>query len=231
MNQDTLIALQSSLISTFANLFGQFVLFVPKFVGAILVLALGTAVAKWLKSLTIKLFEVLRVSKGIQNTPIESFLKHAEVGKIEDVFGSVVYWLSMLVVLQTSVSLLGLRTISSVLDNLLGYTPNVLSAVIVLFMGVLLAGFVESLVKGAIQSVSGKSARLFGKMSSYLIMVISIMAAISELRIAQQFISTLFMGFVFTLALGLGLAFGLGSKEVVGEFMQDWYKNTKKELK
>ncbi|MBI5151723.1 MAG: hypothetical protein HZA34_04105 [Candidatus Pacebacteria bacterium] len=231
MNQDTLVALQNSLISTFANLFGQLVLFVPKFIGAILVLALGTALAKWLKSLTIKLFEVLRVSKGIQNTPIESFLKHAEVGKIEDVFGSVVYWLSMLVVLQTSVSLLGLRTISSVLDNLLGYTPNVLSAVIVLFMGVLLAGFVESLVKGAIQSVSGKSARLFGKMSSYLIMVISIMAAISELRIAQQFISTLFMGFVFTLALGLGLAFGLGSKEVVNEFMQDWYKNTKKELK
>jgi hypothetical protein len=59
----------------------------------------------------------------------------------------------------------------------------------------------------------------------------SIMAAIAELRIAQQFISTLFMGFVFTLALALGLAFGLGSKNAVSEMMDEWYKNTKKDLK
>lgn len=231
MYTDTILTLQDSFTVTFANMFGQVGMFLPKFVAAILVLVLGTAIAKWLKSLTVKLLELLRISKGLQDTPIEAFLKHAEVGKIEDVVGAVVYWLSMLIVLQTSVSLLGLQAISSVLEKLLGYTPNVVSAVLVLFFGVLLAGFVESLVKGAIQSVSGKSARLFGKVSSYMIMVISIMAAIAELKIAQQFISTLFMGFVFTLALALGLAFGLGSKNAVSEMMDEWYRNTKKDLK
>ncbi len=231
MYKDTILTLQDSFTVTFANMFSQVGMFLPKFVAAILVLVLGTAIAKWLKSLTVKLLELLRISRGLQDTPIEAFLKHAEVGKIEDVVGAVVYWLSMLVVLQTSVSLLGLQAISSVLEKLLGYTPNVVSAVLVLFFGVLLAGFVESLVKGAIQSVSGKSARLFGKVSSYLIMVISILAAIAELRIAQQFISTLFMGFVFTLAIALGLAFGLGGKGVVSEMMDEWYKNAKKDLK
>jgi len=231
MNQEFLVTMQSALNETFANLFGQLGIFLPKFVAAILVLVLGTAVAKWLKSLTVKIVELLRLSKGLQDTPIEAFLKHAEVGKIEDVCGTVVYWLSMLVVLQTSISLLGLQTVSSILDKLLGYMPNVLSAILVLFLGVLLAGFVESLIKGAIQSFSGKSARLFGKVSSYLIMVITIMAAFAELRIAQQFISTLFTGFVFTLALGLGLAFGLGGKDVVNEFMSEWYKSTRKDLK
>lgn len=231
MYKDTILTIQDSFTVTFANMFSQVGMFLPKFVAAILVLVLGTAIAKWLKSLTVKLLELLRISKGLQDTPIEAFLKHAEVGKIEEVVGTVVYWLSMLVVLQTSVSLLGLQAISSVLEKLLGYTPNVVSAVLVLFFGVLLAGFVESLVKGTIQSVSGKSARLFGKVSSYMIMVISIMAAIAELRIAQQFISTLFMGFVFTLALALGLAFGLGSKNAVSEMMDEWYRNTKKDLK
>jgi len=231
MYKDTILTLQDSFTVTFANMFSQVGMFLPKFVAAILILVLGTAIAKWIKSLVVKLLELLRISKGLQDTPIEAFLKHAEVGKIEDVVGAVVYWLSMIVVLQTSVSLLGLQAISSVLEKLLGYTPNVVSAVLVLFFGVLLAGFVESLVKGAIQSVSGKSARLFGKVSSYMIMVISIMAAIAELKIAQQFISTLFMGFVFTLALALGLAFGLGSKNAVSEMMDEWYRNTKKDLK
>jgi small-conductance mechanosensitive channel len=69
------------------------------------------------------------------------------------------------------------------------------------------------------------------KVSSYLIMVITVMAAVAELKIASQFISTLFTGFVYTLTLGLGLAFGLGSKDVVSDFMQEWYQTTKKELK
>lgn len=222
---------QNTASITFASLFNQLGIFLPRFIAAILVLVLGTALAKWIKSLTIRLLEALRLSRGLQDTPIESFLKHAEVGKIEEVCGNVVYWLSMIVVIQTSVTLLGLQAISSVLDKLLGYMPNVLSAVIVLFFGVLLAGFVESLVKGAIQSVSGKSARLFGKMSSYMIMTIAVLAAVAELKIAQQFISTLFTGFVYTLTLALGLAFGLGSKEVVGEFMREWYTAKKKELK
>jgi small-conductance mechanosensitive channel len=231
MFQDTWMSLQSSVSVTFTTLLTQLGMFLPKFLAAILILVLGTALAKWVKSLTIKLLEALRLSRGLKDTPIEAFLRHAEVGQIEEVCGTVIYWLSMIVVLQTSVTLLGLQAISGVLDKLLGYVPSVLSAIIVLFVGVLLAGFVESLVKGAIQSVNGKSARLFGKVSSYLIMVITVMAAVAELKIASQFISTLFTGFVYTLTLGLGLAFGLGSKDVVSDFMQEWYQTTKKELK
>ncbi len=231
MFQDTWTALQTSVSATFTNMFVQIGMFLPRFLAAFLILVLGTALAKWIKSITIKLLEKLRLSRGLQDTPIESFLRHAEVGRIEEVCGTVIYWLSMILVLQTSVSLLGLQAISSILDKLLGYTPNVFSAVIVLFIGVLLAGFVESLVKGAIQSVSGKSARVFGKVSSYMIMVITVMAAVAELKIASQFISILFTGFIYTLTLALGLAFGLGSKDVVSEFMQEWYKTSKKELK
>jgi hypothetical protein len=231
MYQDAFAVMQASLGTTFTNLFQEVGLFLPRFIAAILVLALGAAVSRWLKGLTVKLLEMLRISKGLQGTPIESFLKHAEVGKIEEVIGGAIYWVSMLVVLQTSVSLLGLQALSTLLNSLLGYLPNVISAVLVLFFGVLIAGFVESFVKGAVQSMSGKSARLLGKVSSYLIMVIAIMAAVAELNIAQQFIATLFTGFVAMLALAFGLAFGLGSKNVVDEFMSEWYSNTKRELK
>jgi len=55
MNQEFLVTMQSALNETFANLFGQLGIFLPKFVAAILVLVLGTAVAKWLKSLTVKI--------------------------------------------------------------------------------------------------------------------------------------------------------------------------------
>lgn len=174
--------------------------------------------------------QLLRLSKGLQSTPVEAFLKNAEMGKIEDVFGSVVYWLCMLFIFQAVTALLGLNGISSLLNRVVLYIPNILSAIIILFIGILLGGVVESLVKGAIKSIDGRSARLMGKMSSYLVVVVAVMAAISELRIAQQFIATLFTGFVATLTIAFGLSLGLGSKDVVSKMMNSWYERIKKEV-
>lgn len=231
MNQIIPESFQQTMALALGNLATQLGVFLPRFLAAILVLILGAAIARWLKSMTVKLLEMLRLSKGLKETPVEAFLKHAEVGRIEEVSGTVIYWIAMLIVLHATVSLLGLEAISVILDRVLGYIPRVVSAVLILFFGVLLAGVVESLVKGAIRSVSGKSARLLGKVSSYMIVVISVMAAIAELNIAAQFIATLFTGFVAMLALALGLAFGLGSKGVIEKMMTEWYENTRKELK
>lgn len=221
---------QATISLALAGFMTQLGMFLPRLVAALLVLILGAALARWLKSLTVKILESLRLSKGLKATPIEAFLQHAEAGRIEEVVGTVVYWIAMLVVIHATVSLLGLEALSSLLTSVLAYIPNVVSAVMILFFGVLLAGVVESLVKGALTSVSGKSARIFGKVSSYLLVVISVMAAIAQLNIAQQFITTLFTGLIVTLALAFGLAFGLGSKSVVEKIMDEWYEKTRKDL-
>lgn len=225
------VSWQDTVSLALSGLVTEVSVFLPRLIAALLVLILGAAVARWLKAITIKILETLRLSKGLKDTPIESFLKNAEAGRIEEVIGTVVYWIGMLVVIHATVSLLGLEAISSLLNQVLAYIPNVISAVLILFFGVLLAGVVESLVKGALSSVSGKSARLLGKISSYMIVVISVMAAIAQLNIAQQFITTLFTGLVITLALAFGLAFGLGSKGVVEKIMGEWYEKTRQELK
>jgi Na+/phosphate symporter len=158
-------------------------------------------------------------------------LINADLTKLEVVIGGLVYWLVMLIVLHTTVSILGLEPLSQVLNTLLSYIPNVVSAILVLFFGVLLAGLVESLVKGAIRSIDGKAARLFGKITSYLVMSIAVLAAVSELGIARDFITILFVGFVATISVGLGLALGLGGQHVVRAMLDDWYQRVKKEVK
>ena len=223
-------SVQESFSLALSTFLAQVIIFIPRVLAAVLLIILGVALAKWIRAITSRGLKALNLSKGLKGTPVEAFLRDAEIGKIEEVTASIVYWLFLLMVIHTTASLLGLQTISVVIVRLLSYIPNVLSAVLILFFGVVLAGIVESLVKGTIRSVSGQSARLLGKVSSYLIMIISTMAAIAELNIAQQFISTLFTGFVVMLALALGLAFGLGSKSVVEKVMQEWYQKTKKEL-
>lgn len=212
------------------NILTQFSAFLPKLLAALIVLIVGAALARWIKQLVVKGLEMLRLSKGLDQTPVGAFLKNAEAGKIENVIGTTVYWFFMLIILYSATALLGWGAVTVMLDKVLTYIPNIFSAIIILFLGILLSGVVESLVKGSIKSIDGKSARLLGKISSYLVVIIATMAAISELRIAQQFITTLFIGLVSMLALGFGLAFGLGSKDVVSKMMMEWYQKMKKDI-
>ncbi len=69
------------------------------------------------------------------------------------------------------------------------------------------------------------------KTSSYIIVVFSLLAALSQLKIAEHFVNVLFTGFVAMLALGLGLSIGLGSKDLVNQMLNEWYKNFKRETK
>ncbi len=206
--------------------------YLPRLIAAILILIIGAALARGLKKVVVKLLETVKVSSWIKNTPVEHFFANAEFGeKIEGVLGSIVYWLLMLVVIHTTVSVLGLSSLSGVLDRVINYIPHIISSILVLFFGVLVAGVVESLVKGSIRSIDGKSARLLGRVSSYLVMIIFVLAAINELRIASEFIMVIFIGFVSMLSLGLALALGLGGQDVVREVLRNWYDQTSKEVK
>ncbi len=206
-------------------------LFLPRLFGALLILVIGAAIAKACKRIVVKVLEAMMVSKLLRNTPIEHFIQNTEVSqKAEEIVGSVVYWLIMLIVVHTTVAVLGLAPVSAVLDQVLGYIPNIFSAVLVLFFGLLLAGVVESLVKAAIKSIDGKSSRLLAKIASYLVVTISVLVAVSELGIAREFITILFVGFVAMLALGIGLAVGLGGQDIVRLMLKEWYEKTRKEV-
>lgn len=219
--------------SSFLSQLGtQFMLYLPRIVGALLVFLVGVLIAKVVKSLVIKLLEALRLSKLVKNTPLEHFFENAETGqKIEVVVGTIIYWLVMLVVLQASVSILGLESVSNLLGKILGYLPNIVSAILILFFGVLIAGAVESVVKGSIKTIDGRSSRMLGKISSYLVMTIAVMAAVSELGIASEFILILFIGFVAMLSLGFGLAIGLGGQDMVRKMLNSWYNKTMDDVK
>jgi hypothetical protein len=93
------------------------------------------------------------------------------------------------------------------------YIPNVIVAVIILLAGILLATFVRNVVKTAVEAAELASADFLSGIAKWAILLFSFMAALVQLQIAPGLINTLFTGLVAMLALGGGLAFGLGGKE------------------
>lgn len=228
----TLAAWQTAIVSASSSLFTSILLFLPNLIGAVLIFILGIVLGGWIKVLVIKLLSALNLSKVFENTTVHKFLSKAEVTtKIEHVVGESLRVLTVLIFTISAINLLGLTTVTAVLTNILAYVPNVLAAVLILALGVGVAGFVEGLVKGSLGAVDLKTARLLAKTSSYAIVIFSTLAALSQLNIAQTFMTTLFTGFVAMIALGLGLSIGLGSKDLVSQILNEWYKEFKQQTK
>ncbi len=223
---------QDAIIVAGSSVLNQLTTFIPNLLGAVLILIIGWLAGSWLKFLVSKILGAVKLNALIAGTAVDSFLKKAEIrGKIEDILGSTVRWLTIFIFFIAAINILGLSTVSQVLNNILGYIPKVFSAAIILLAGVLLAGLVESLVKGAVGSVAVSVSRFLGKLASWIVMIFATLAAISELGIAANFINTLITGTIAMLSLGLGLALGLGSKDIVKDILTEWYSGVRKDLK
>lgn len=223
---------QEAVLVAGSNILTRFFGFIPSLLGAIIIFLFGLILAKWAKALIVKILGALKLDHLLRKSGLEPYLNRADIRVKAEVFlGEIVKWLIVVVFFIAAVNILGLTTVSAVLNSILGYIPSIVSAVLILTIGVLLAGLVESLIKGAVNQVDPKTSRLLSKIASYLVVIVAALAAINELGIAQSLINTLIIGVVATLSLGLGLAIGLGAKDLVSKILIDWYTQSKKKTK
>ena len=226
---DILLGWQQALFLAGSNILSSFVNFLPDLLGALIIFFVGLVLAKWVKALVVKVLGLVSLDKLVRSTGLNQFLTKAEIKvKVEAFLGEIARWLIIAVFSIAAINVIGLTTVSAVLTSLLVYIPNIISAVLILTVGVMLAGLVENLVKGTVSQVEVKTSRLLSKIASYLVVIVAILAAVNELGIAQSLINTLFTGLVATLTLGIGLALGLGGKDVISKMLMDWYTQFKK---
>lgn len=200
-----------------------------KILPAILIFFFGYLLAKSLKKILLKLMQNFKPHKFLKKTPLSYFLGEKEVlDKIELAISNVFFYLLMLIVVTTSVSVLELHFLTNVLNQILNYIPNIFSAVLIIFIGLIISGVAENLIKKPIKVLSAKAAIMVGKFTSYLIMTVSSLIAFGELGIASRYIEIILIGFTFLFTLSLSLAIGLGSKDLVSRFLLDLYEKNKK---
>lgn len=138
-------------------------------------------------------------------------------------FGLVVKWFVRLIALVVAFDALGLPAVSDVLRQLLLWLPNVIVALVVLVIGGLAARGLSGVVRGAASEAGLTNANFLAKVASVVVWAFAIVVAVNQIGIATELVNTLFMAVVGALALGTGLAFGLGGRETAAEILRKWY--------
>lgn len=214
--QDWILNTQLSLQDVWARTIS----YLPHLLGAIVILIIGVLVASILKWAIQRLVEVSRLQGLFDQLEFTKSLKSAKINtNLGVIVGEFVRWIVIIIFLRPAATTLGLGQVSTILDSILNYLPNVGSAVLILFLGVLVAEFIGSIVRATAAGLGSRTATGLAVLTRNVIYVIVFLFALSQLVTAPQVIYILLIGFVSAAAIALGLAFGLGGKDAAAEFV------------
>lgn len=207
-----------SIERAFTDLWADVIGIIPELVAALVVFVVGLIIASLLGRVTRKLVRHLQVDSLVEKTGAQDVLTSAGMRfTFSDVLGTIVKWFFILVFLNASAEVLGWTQIIAFVNDVLRYIPNVVVAVIIMAIGLIISQMIRNAVVQGLKSAKTpvRSPETLGSVARWAIVVFSVMAALTQLRVAEVLIQILFAALLFTLV----IAFGLAGKDKAARFL------------
>lgn len=209
------------LITVIANIILAIVVFV---IGYLISVGIGKLVTEVLKSVKFnRLFEKEGWRKAMQRAEIDV--------DASGFIGAIIKWVFVVVSLLIAVDILKLTEFAGFLSNVLDYIPRVIVAILVFVVAVIISDVIEKIVRVAVERMKVGYGYLASSIVRWAIWIFTIFLILDQLLPTSLLIKTLYTGIVYgvigALALGIGLAIGLGGKDVAAEVIENMKKKIK----
>ena len=217
--------------TSFQSLSWGFVQFVPRLIVAIIFFTVGWVLGSLVAKAFEQVFSSLKVDKLLQSVKLDEFMSRAGLKLNSGYFiGQIVRWFIIILFLLPSLNLVGLADVSSFLgQTILGYLPHIFVAALVLIIATVLAEALQKTIVAGSKTVNVKSAHMLGTVAKYAVWVFAFIIALGQLGIADDYMRTLFGAIIYTFAIAVALAFGLGGKDHASRFLSKISDDMRKE--
>ncbi len=227
MNEESLLgAWNTGLQSSFQDLWGGVIKYIPNILVAIIIFILGWVVGIILGQWVSKLIKSLQADKALKNIGAEEVLGKAGFRLDAGAFvGGLVKWFVIVAFLVASFNVLGLDQVNQFLnDKVLSFLPNLIIASLILILAAKFADVLARIVMGSAKAAGVNSVGIFGAFTKWAIWLLAIFAVIGQLGILGQdgmggLASAVIQYMIMAIALAFGLAFGLGGKEAAARYL------------
>jgi hypothetical protein len=209
---------------SFTQALNTFMSFLPSLLVALIVLVIGWLIAGFLARLIARGLNAVGLERAVERSGIGRFIEQSgSRWTMSEIIAALIKWSIFLIFIQAAASLVGMAQITAIINNVILFIPKLIVALAIIVIGSLIARFVAGLVRGSLAEMDVGSAGLFAKLAQYAIIGFAIIAAFNQIGIAQTLVNTLLIGLIGSVALALGLAFGLGGREVAAQITRSWY--------
>ena len=215
---------QEALAASFNRAFGQIISLLPNVVAMLAVIVVGYIVARVLDRFAAALSQSLGLETAAERSGLMASMKQVGIQRsVPSIVGQIVFWLTMCVFLSAAFNLLGLQAVSAAMEKIVAYIPNLLVATIVVVVGLLVAGLLRGVVATSADRVGISYAENLANGVYYVLALMTFIGAFDQLHIEFGLLKELILIACGGLALGFGLALGLGGRDVMGGILAGYY--------
>ena len=188
-----------------SDMLGDFTGYIPKLVGASLVLAIAIFIGRFFSNFLTNFLPTVGFDNSINSVLMLDDGKAAATSPSKSA-GYVVFLITLVVGLSAAVSILGIDSLTAAFETVQEFGGSLLRAAVLIGIGVFLANFMGRFM----------SAMMNPKLADfikYVVMAIFVFMGLNSLDTTGQIVSVAFSAFVIAAAVAGAIAFGLGGRE------------------
>ena len=212
----------------FNKLIGDFLSVIPNVVGALMVFIIGYLFAKLIAGIIRRALKALGVDKiGDKLNEIDIVQDNNVRIVPSTIFAKIFYYIILLMITVLATDVLKVEAVSKLMSDLVAFTPNVLVAFIMIGIGLLVADALKGVVKSACESFSIPSSKLIGNVVFFLVLIVVLVSALSQLGIETNFMISVITIILGGIVLAFSIGYGLASRGTMANFLASRQNDSK----
>ena len=214
-------AFTSNLNEFFTQIWDGFIGIAPNLLLALLTFGIGYFIARICQSLLRRFLQNL--DRLFTSSRMRIEFRKVNLDRMAGFLGKAVFWIILVLSLTLATQILGLPVVTTWLNGLVQYLPDILIALAIIFLGII----GSTLLRDLITTASGKAGLVYGtvlgRITQYGLLFITIMIAADQVGVNIGFMTEVIDILLAAVLFGAALAFGLGARTSVSNILGSYY--------
>ena len=213
----------------YSNLVRMIAEFLPRFLVMLIIIAIGLLVAVVLKYILRALLGLTKLDRVSEQAGASRVLRMAHLPAMTELLSRSIFWVTWLGFILVGLSVLGVAGLQEQISRLFRFLPEVFVAILILFLGAVIANFLSRTALLAAVNAGHPSAKILSWSIRFVIWILALSMTLEELGLARQTVISAFSIVFGASMLGLAVAFGLGGQDLARKCLERYFGDTKKE--
>ncbi|MEV0397311.1 mechanosensitive ion channel family protein [Polymorphospora rubra] len=179
--RDQLAIPQVDIRGGFNDAVGDIVRFVPRAIAFIAILVIGWIIARLLARAVNGILERVGFDRAVERGGVKRALERSKYDA-SDIVAKLVFYAGVLFTLQLAFGVWGPNPVSSLINNIVGWLPRAVVAVIIVVVASAIASAVRDLLASAVGGLS--YGRILADVAGWFIVALGVIAALNQIGVA-----------------------------------------------
>lgn len=209
-------------VDPFLGAYDRFAGAVPTLAAALLLLLVGMFLARAVRTMIEASLGKIRLDDHTCRVGINEVLSRLGLGKSPTfIFAWVAHWFILMLFIVSAANAVNMPVVSEMLERFVSLLPACISAVLILFGGLLFGRLVAHILRNAAAANSIRGGSIVAAAAQTVAVAAAGIVALEQIGVRPEILVSGIQILIGSIGLALAIALGLGAKDIAAEHMRE----------